>query len=494
VPDYDVGITGLDQPPATAPVQTYYPAVAVKNYGIHPAAVTGLLRIYDKATGELLETHDLASAADIPAGETRNVASAQHWVPTEADIGRQFLFIADVTTWRDQYEPNNHLPPVTVTVTVAPPPPPPAVTPHAAQHQSAGADAINVDGLHGELDDPQAAKAHKTSHQLGGSDQLNVTGLSGILADGQPIAEHHKEHEAGGGDELNVDDLHGELYNKQKPKTHDNAAHDPNYSAKPHGNADHDPDMATKTEHDALEQIVDSHVPAAQGVHGLTPNETVASQEYADSAVSNHNLEAIAHEMAANLEKTANKGAANGYAPLDADAKVPPENLPAWCGDVAAMAALTEIGPNWVPLAVKDYDPLTLGIPCHWHCTSLFQLDHTTGTGTMHVAAGFGIMAELSFDFIIDPIQERVQADWDIYLITTPGGTYACAKAMLTHQPDAPGSTPIIDTIASFPLNQVDPAEPLQMVVQAKLDTNTGNPQAVCYGATITQLLLTPYG
>jgi len=458
VPDYDVGITGLDQPPATAPVQTYYPAVAVKNYGIHPAAVTGLLRIYDKATGELLETHDLASTADIPAGETRNVASTQHWVPTEADIGRQFLFIADVTTWRDQYEPNNHLPPTTVTVTVAPPPPPPAVTPHAAQHQSAGADAINVDGLHGELDDPQAAKAHKTSHQLGGSDQLNVTGLSGILADGQPIAEHHKEHEAGGGDELNVDDLHGELYNKQKPKTHDNQAHDPNYSIKPHGNADHDPDMATKTEFD------------------------------------NHTGAATAHAAATNLEKTTNKGVANGYAPLDANAKVPVENLPDINSDVDAMPALTEIGPNWVHLAAKDYDPYTLGTPCHWHCTALFQLDHTNGTGTMHMAAGFGIMAEFSFDFGLDPIQECVQVDWDIYLITTPGGTYACAKAMLTHQPDAIGTNPIIDTIAAFRINQVDPAEPLQMLVQAKLDTNTGSPEAVCYGATITQLLLTGYG
>jgi len=30
--------------------------------------------------------------------------------------------------------------------------------------------------------------------------------------------------------------------------------------------------------------------------------------------------------------------------------------------------------------------------------------------------------------------------------------------------------------------------------VQAKLDTTTGTPSAVCYGAAITQLLLTGYG
>jgi len=202
VPDYDVGITGLTQPPATAPVQTYYPAVAVKNYGIHPAAVTGTLRIYDKAAGVQLETHDLATTADIPAGETRVVASTQPWAPTEADIGRQFLFIADVTTYRDQYEPNNHLPPTTVTVTAAPPPPPPPIAAHHLQHEKGGADTIDVTDLEGELLDPQTPKSHKTSHQLGGTDQLNVGGLPGALAEPQTPSAHHLTHEPGGSDPI----------------------------------------------------------------------------------------------------------------------------------------------------------------------------------------------------------------------------------------------------------------------------------------------------
>jgi hypothetical protein len=66
-----------------------------------------------------------------------------------------------------------------------------------------------------------------------------VQGLRGILADGQPIADHHETHEDGGGDELNVDNLHGVLYNKQKPQTHGNEAHDPNYSPYPHSNVYH---------------------------------------------------------------------------------------------------------------------------------------------------------------------------------------------------------------------------------------------------------------
>jgi len=452
VPDYDVGITGLAQPPATAPVQTYYPAVAVANNGIHPAAVTGLLRIYDKATGELLETHDLASTADIPAGETRDIASTQHWAPTDADIGRQFLFIAHVTTWRDQYEPNNHLPPTTVTVAAAPPPPPPGVTPHATQHQEGGADTLNVDSLHGELADPQPPKAHKTSHESGGSDLLNVNGLPGILAEGQPIADHHKTHEAGGGDDLNVDDLHGVLYNKQKPQTHDNAAHDPNYSAKPHGNADHDPDMATKTEFD------------------------------------NHTGAATAHAAATNLEQTANKGAANGYCPLDGDAKVPSANLPPL--DIANRTDIltVPVGPE-TEVVGFDFPAGTITTPSHLRFSMVAYLAAPNGPCTLTIRVGLSGPAGCTFTIPApqDAQHRVIKLTSDHYIISQLGFHFEHSQAVLHHNI---GGVQAFDILPANEASLFDPGEAHRASISVVLAGIGGAHVDVC-GASIAPGLVT---
>jgi len=257
--DYDVGVIALAVPPATASVGTYVPAATVKNFGIHPADVSGLLRIYDLATGTLIATHSLASAAAIPAGDTAAVPSSSSWVITDADIGKTLSVVIYVTTPGDQYAPNNHLS-ATVTITAAPAPPAPPVTLHAAQHEHDGADAINVDGLAGELAQKQVPTAHASTHQFAGNDVLNVGGLAGVLSDPQPPAEHSNEC--------------------------------------------HTPDFATAT------------------------------------ALASHIAGSPAHSAATNLEQTANKGAASGYAPLGADSRLP------WAN--ATTALLRFLGQHFV--------------------------------------------------------------------------------------------------------------------------------------------------
>ena len=118
---------------------------------------------------------------------------------------------------------------------------------HAASHQNAGADEINVGGLSGDLADAQDAKAHllgsathtedtlanlnlkisdadvdddgdprdpnahAASHQNGGADELSVADLSGLLGDAQTPIGHHLEHEYGGGDVMKLDSLPGDI-------------------------------------------------------------------------------------------------------------------------------------------------------------------------------------------------------------------------------------------------------------------------------------------
>jgi hypothetical protein len=235
--DYDVGVISLTSPPSLAVLTSYRPAVSVRNNGIHEALASGILRIY--SAGLQIFSTELYSAVIAP-GATGSALAVDYWTPTEGT----YLVIADVTCPLDQVETNNHLAPTKIIVSGAAPPPPPTVPYHAAQHEEGAADELIVDGLHGRLADAQTPLGHKTAHQAGGSDALDVTGLPGILQDGQPIADHHESHEDHGDDELNVEGLAGVLFNKQKPQTHDNSAHDPNFSAKPHGNADHSPHFA----------------------------------------------------------------------------------------------------------------------------------------------------------------------------------------------------------------------------------------------------------
>jgi hypothetical protein len=302
--DYDVGAINLSVPPPSAVLQSYRPAVLVRNNGVHDALASGTLRIYGPA-GLLIFTTEIYSGTIAP-GNSEPAQATDYWTPPA--IGR-YQVIAYVSCPLDQYEPNNNLAPCFVDVTGAPPPPPPGVPLHAAQHEDGGADEVLIDGLHGKLADAQTPLAHKTSHQVAGADALNVSGLQGILAQGQPLADHRISHENGGGDELNVEALQGELWNKQKPKTHANEAHDPNYAITPHGNEAHDPDYVSTA-------VLQAH----QGAE-------------------------TAHEVAENLEQLAHKGEPDGYPELDEYGHVPPERLGTWTTPPpAADKALTPAG------------------------------------------------------------------------------------------------------------------------------------------------------
>ena len=193
MPDFDVQALSLATPPAPAPVATYRPAVRVRNNGTGPASVTGYLRVYRREPpGDLLASFTL-SLNSLAAGQEGNALADGYWTPTEADIGREYLFAGYVTTENDQDEPNNNLAPVTVIVTGEEPPPPPVVTAHATQHESGGEDPINVDGLPGQLAEDQKPEAHATKHQAGQADELNVGSLRGQLAEPQTPAGHGNE-------------------------------------------------------------------------------------------------------------------------------------------------------------------------------------------------------------------------------------------------------------------------------------------------------------
>jgi len=246
VADYDVGAAGLSSPPSSAVLTTYRPAILVRNYGIHARLATGYIRIY--RAGVLVFQSNVYSGT-IQPGATGVALAELYWTPTQTG---SYFAQGYVSCINDQVASNNPLNPVPFVVTTEPPPPPPIVTPHASQHEDGGDDQLTVDGLPGQLAEPQTPYAHASNHQQGGSDSLNVDGLAGQLAD------------------------------EQKPAGHGNEAHSPSFA----------------TNAQIAEDI---------GVHNSMPGP---------------------HSSATNLEKTANRGAANGYAALDSEGTVPVEQLP----------------------------------------------------------------------------------------------------------------------------------------------------------------------
>jgi hypothetical protein len=379
--DYDVAAASLASPPASAPVTSYRPAVAVANLGIHPATVTGTLRIYDRDAGTLLKSMLLAST-DIAVGQTKNVLADQLWEPTAGDIGKAFLFIATVVYPPDQYLPNNNLAPVTVIVTAAPPPPPPPVAAHASQHENGGADELDVEGLTGKLAENQKPTEHASNHEEGGEDQLDVAGLAGELATPQTPKAHHAtheeggsdviagitpgphatEHEAGGDDEISVANLSGELATAQPPKSHGNAAHSVTFedqANRAHANGYCDlneltlvPSNRLATNEPGPDQFLKADrtwdAPPAQppAVHGNEKHDPAMvtfealGESLADYQLTENKDTANGYagldgdgllkivEVPESVERTTNKGEANGYAPLDGDSKLPTDNLP----------------------------------------------------------------------------------------------------------------------------------------------------------------------
>jgi hypothetical protein len=58
---------------------------------------------------------------------------------------------------------------------------------HAASHENAGGDEIDVTGLSGQLADPQIPDLHAAEHEDGGGDEIDVTGLAGVLDEPQVV-------------------------------------------------------------------------------------------------------------------------------------------------------------------------------------------------------------------------------------------------------------------------------------------------------------------
>lgn len=185
--DYDVAAVGLSVPANPSPLDTYRPAISVKNNGLYDAIATGTISIYKAG---LLVFSAAVTSGTINPGETGLALAASEWTPDEE---ADYVIYGYVTTDKDQVEPNNNLQPSTVTISGAPPPPPVVVPAHAQQHQDGGSDELSVEGLPGKLADDQTAEAHVASHQVGGSDQLSLDGLSGQAAEAQRADVHGNE-------------------------------------------------------------------------------------------------------------------------------------------------------------------------------------------------------------------------------------------------------------------------------------------------------------
>lgn len=281
--DIDVQSVGLASPPVVAYQQEYTPGILVRNNGVAGAVATGYLRMYNKATGLLLATWNVASGSISP--DTTGTATSGATVDlSEFDAGTELLFSGSVTTPDDQVPSNNTLAPVTVTVNEGESPEPPVVAAHSAQHEDGGSDELNLENLRGELHDPQEPKSHASEHQAGGDDELNVNGLHGLLADEQPVSDHGNERHT------------STFITQSAVTTHNNDS-----------NA-----------HPLLERTANKGQP--NGYAGLN-----AGAEFDDLVL--HQNGVSVHGAATNLEKTNQKGAANGYAPLDGSTLVPAANL-----------------------------------------------------------------------------------------------------------------------------------------------------------------------
>ena len=166
---------------------------------------------------------------------------------------------------------------------------------HHASHEKDGADQISINGLSGRAADAQPPLAHVANHQAGGIDLLSVAGLHGVLADKQDPSGHKESHQNGGSDKISIAGLSGLAADAQTPKNH-GATHQNNGG-------------------DDISIGGLSGIPAAAGVAlGLATLDSLGKLTQL--------------QIPAGLQSTSEKGAANGYAPLDATSKVPTGNLP----------------------------------------------------------------------------------------------------------------------------------------------------------------------
>jgi len=147
--DYDVQALALATPANPSPLDTYTPAISVRNNGRFAAIATGTISAYKAGVQVFAST---VQSPSIAPGETGLATATDDWTPDEET---DYVFYGYVTTQLDQVEPNNNLAPVTVEISGTPPPPPVTVPAHRQQHESGGSDQLSVDGLPGVLANAQ---------------------------------------------------------------------------------------------------------------------------------------------------------------------------------------------------------------------------------------------------------------------------------------------------------------------------------------------------
>jgi hypothetical protein len=270
--DYSFRIVGLTAPTQPAYIQSVRPALAVENTGVNPLILSGNFSVYQsQRPGALIFQTGLIQTTVAPHS-TAILLGQLYWLPPAAGT---YNVAAHVTANRRNLF--HDFGPLALIVTKEEPPEPPIVTAHATQHETGGADEVNVTNLRGECSDPQPPKDHAGRHEQGGADEMNVNGLKGQLADAQPVSVHGNE-------------AHSEPFATEVALTN----HRNNTTA--HA-------LATNLEKTANK--AQAHGYPSLGADKLIPDA----------------------QLPGSLERTNNKGATNGYASLDAGTKVPAAQL-----------------------------------------------------------------------------------------------------------------------------------------------------------------------
>jgi hypothetical protein len=325
----------------------------VENNGVNPLILSGNFSVYQsQRPGALIFQTSLIPTTVAP-NSTAVLLGELYWLPPAPGT---YNVAAHVTANRRNLF--HDFGPLALVVTNAEPPEPPIVTAHATQHETGGADEVNVTNLRGECYDPQPPKVHAGRHEQGGADQMNVNGLKGQLADAQPVSVH--------------------------------------------GNEAHSEPFATETKLGNHESATTAHTLA-------TNLEKTANKAQANGYPSLGADKLIPDaQLPASLERTNNKGAANGYAGLDASARTFVANSPASRAAKAELIQVLPPGPITVMRTTIPANSLAAGDSIEFGCRGFAwrQPGHqAVGLTVLLLYTPLGLPPEGLADFYMFPVE-----------------------------------------------------------------------------------------